>query len=91
MKQMKTKSRQALWQEKQIAEKRCASCASQDKETLAGSRRCGKCKSKGRKHCRQAKRDELGCNPWVKGGRGRPPVNKREVSKERKEWQLKTI
>jgi hypothetical protein len=85
MKQMKTKSRQQLWQEKQIAEKRCASCASQDKETLSGSRRCAKCKSKGRRCCRQNKRNELGCNPWVAGGRGRPPVNKKEVCAEMKE------
>jgi len=68
-----------------IAEHKCASCGQQDEDTLAGSRRCKKCKQKGRKQCRESKRAETGCNPWVPGGRGRPPVNKREVKNEMKE------
>lgn len=78
------KSRQQVWQEKQIAEKKCASCGEQDEQTLAGRRRCKRCSGKSQTTSRQSKRRILGCKPWKKGGRGRPPLNRRAVAKEAK-------
>ena len=81
---MANKSRQQLWQEKQFANKRCASCGDQDEQTLAGGRRCAKCTKTSQASSRKYKREKLGCACWRPGGRGRPPVNKRDVAKERK-------
>lgn len=82
MSKKKQVTRQAVWQQKQVDNKRCASCGRQDAQTKSGGRRCAKCTENSQTTSRAYKRRTLGCGVWVKGGRGRPPINKPAVAKE---------
>lgn len=65
------KDRRVRWRQKKAAAGLCLQCG---EPAADGGVRCVACRTKQREQNRKA----TGCRPWTPGGKGRPPLERRE-------------
>jgi hypothetical protein len=81
---MPVKSRQRAWQKKMVSQGRCMICGKSQGHVS------GLCALHYRKHLIRMRRMK-GCEPWIPGRRGRPPVGRTSQTLARLNKQLREM